>query len=266
MIKDLNGREPIGAGVVIGVKSEQGYPIKTDRWHIVVPREENGVRPMHPLFAQFNEAKPEHRKILRGVFVHINMDSCFQYHLKAQILGKGYSHPNKIPACTGDGEKAVRWMRQTPEDFQDIPCTHNLCEYRNTKPPLCKPFARLLFRIRWKDGSTLPTPLVKFTTGSWNTVSNLKGFFDYILGTAKNLGINEPKLFGLPFTLTLAYQTKASVKSRFPVVSITPEIDPIEFFMAQGQQLKQIKSLQNTETLTDSTPAIEYEDQKTISL
>ena len=273
-IKDLTGRDPIGAAVRCGEKGSQGYPINTDMFYIVQPREENGRRNPHPLFKQFNEAPKDHRKVIRGNLVHQRINACFEHYLKAQAP-KGSSHPNKVPFCTGDGEKAIRWMKKDADDFQEIKCSHSLCEYRLTKPPMCKPFARLLFRLRWKEGSSLPTPLVKFTTGSWNTVANLKGFFDYVLGVANDAGIKDPKLFGLPFILTLAMQNKPSEQTRFPVVTITPEIkDPVDFFREQGERLQQIAEMQNNisalpetvETLEDSTLIETYEDTRIINV
>lgn len=236
-IKGLEGREPVGAVVTIGVKhKERGFPTETDRWHIVQPREEAGVRHLHPGFNAFNTAPPEKRKVLRGNIVHASVADCFEHHLKAQVIKKP-AHPDKKPHCVGDGVHATRWQGPGADDFVEIKCPNERCEYRQNKPPTCKPFARMLFRLRWQDGVALPTPLVKFTTGSWNTVANIKGFFDYIDSTARQLGLEEYSLFGFPFLMTLQYQTKPSVQSRFPVVHISPEQDPVQFFMAQRKNI-----------------------------
>jgi len=266
-IKDLNGREPVGAVVSIGVKDKQrGFPTETDRWHIVNPREESGVRHLHPGFSAFNSAAVDKRKILRGNLVHSARDECFKHHLKAQVL-RG-AHPDKRPACVGDGVHATRWEGPGPDDFMEIKCPHERCEYRQGTPPKCKPWAQFLFRLRWQDGVALPTPLVKFTTGSWNTVGNILGFFEYIDQTARQLGMTSYSLFGFPFVLTLQYQTKPSAKSKFPVVHISPEEDPVAFFMRQRGDIALINSQTPAISLPDMAGDVdlEYEDVKSISV
>lgn len=265
-IKDLTGREPVGAVVTVGVKSSRGFPEQTDRFHIVQPREENGVRKYHPAFGQFNSAGPDLRKIIRGNIVHATQTDCFEFHLKAQAINKKM-HPDKKPYCIGDGVHAVRWSGRDPDDFIKMDCPHDKCQYRMTKPPICKPFMRFLFKLRWKDNSTLPQPLVKFTSGSWNTTANFKGFFDYCNRTAQELGLKEYTLFGLPFVLSLAYQTKPSEKTRFPVVTISPEVDPVDFFLQQRAKIRELTQ-DVPMAITDApeqVAEIVYEDVKSIS-
>ena len=267
-IKGLAGRDPIGAVVSIGVKDKnRGFPTETDRWHIVQPRDDAGVRPLHPGFQSFNAAPPEKRKVLRGNLVHASQTACFEHHLKAQVL-RG-AHPNKRPACIGDGVHATRWEGGDPDDFMNIKCLNELCEYRLTTPPKCKPFMRMLFRLRWPDGVALPTPLVKFTSGSWNTTANFLGFFEYMHSTAKELGIENYTFFGFPFLLTLHRQTKASSRSAFPVVTISPEEDPVSFFMRQRAQIRELAGSVPCETLTDQSQQdvdLVYEDVKALTV
>ena len=107
---------------------------------------------------------------------------------------------------------------------------------------------------------------MKYTTGSWNTAANLLGFFEYIENTARQLGLEEYSLFGFPFTMSLAYQTKASAKSRFPVVTISPEQDPVQFFSAQQEQIAQLQRGPVYESLEiHQDKDIEFEDVKQIS-
>ena len=265
-IAGLEGREPVGAVVTIGVKDRQrGHPIEKDRFHIVNPNEENGFRQRHPAFKSFNDAAPEHRKMIRGNLVHAQKELCFEHHLKAQVLKT--AHPNRMPCCVGDGEKATRWMGGASDNFKQIECPHDKCEFRLTKPPLCKPFMRFLFRIRWNKDS-LPTPLMKYTSGSWNTTRNFKGFFEHIENAAQNLGLNDYTLFGFPFIMTLGDKTKPSDKSRFPVVTISPEIDVIEFF---GQQREKIRQLSVSVPVAlieapESTDEVIFEDFKNVSI
>ena len=264
-IKGLEGREPIAAAVTIGIKKGgSGYPVERDRFHVVNPREADGVRALHPAFASFNAAGADNRKVLLGNLVHASQQACFEYQLKAQVIGS--AHPDRKPACVGDGIHAVRWEGPDPDDFMQIKCPNERCEFRLTEPPKCKPFARLLFRLRWQDGVNLPTPLVKYTTGSWNTTANLLGFFEHIDRVARELGLEQYTLFGFPFILTLQDQTKASTKSRFPVVHISPEQDPVQFFMAQRQNIAQLQQ-QHLVALPELQDTGEvYEDVQSINV
>lgn len=261
-IDGLLPREPIGAAVTIGVKGERGFPVEKDRFHIAIPAQDaDGRRPHHPAFAAFNAAAPEKRRIIRGNLVHASQAECFEHHLKAQVLSK--AHPDKRPACVGDGITAERWEGPEPDNMMQIKCPNERCEYRLSTPPKCKPWMRFLFRLRWSDGVALPTPLVKFTSGSWRTTANLLGFFEYLERTAKQLGI-KPNLFGVPFVLTLTEQTKASERTRFPVVTITPELDPIDFWAAQSQRLESIKPLPALTDDTEQSAAVQFSDLQTI--
>ena len=266
-IKGLSSTEPVGAAVTIGVKDKaRGFPTGTNQWYVVNPREESGVRHLHPAFTSFNAAPQEKRKVLRGNIIHATREECFEHHLKCQVLPGSKAHPDKRPCCIGDGVNATRWTGKEPDDFIEIKCPSEKCQYRLTAPPACKPFARLLFRLRWQDGVSLPTPLVKFTTWSWFTTSKLKGFFDHIQKTANQLGLEQYTLFGFPFVLTLQYQTKASAKSRFPVVHISPEEDPVAFFMRQRKNIAQLQS-EHIIALPDlQDPGEVYDDVKAISL
>lgn len=241
-IKNLQGRDPVGAVLSIGKKSANGFPTETDRFHIVqTMQDSNKVRQGHPAFSGFNSAQPEQRKVIRGNIIHATRDDCFEYYLKAQTLNKK-QHPNKRPMCTGNGTVALRYANNTedPNDFTEITCPDDRCEFRQGTPPECKPFSRFLFRLRWKDGSQLPTPLVKFSTGSWNTCANMVGFFDYIEKVAKQCGIEKYSLFSFPFMLTLSKKTNATKKTSFPVVTITPEQDPVQFFTTQSKNFEQL--------------------------
>jgi len=267
-IKELTGREPVACAITVGIKKGgNGYPIEKDRFHIVLPREADGVRAPHPAFAAFNTAPPDKRKVLRGVIMHATREECFEYHLRAQVLDKG--HPDKRPACQGDGVLATRWMGGDADNFQEIKCPGPLCEYRinaGTKPVKCKPFARLLFRLSWPDGNPLDTPLAKYSTGAWSTTANLLGFFDYIEKTARQLGLKEYSLFGMPFVLTLQDQTKASTRTRFPVVTFSPSIDPASFFLAQRQNIAQLQSEKIVALPDLQAPGEVFEDVSNISV
>jgi hypothetical protein len=267
-ISGTTGREPVGVVLSCGVKKAGGgYPVEKDRFHLVVPREDNGVRPHHPAFAAFNAAATGKRQLVRGNLVHGTKGECWEGYLRAQTGPKSVGmHPNRRPFCQGDGVRAERWSGEEPDDYMAIQCPNERCEYRLTTPPACKPFSRLLFRLRWPDGNPLPSMLCKYTSGGWYTYSNLLGFFDYLENSAKQIGLEQYSLFGFPFSLALTQQTKPAAKTRFPVVVIAPEADPVEFFARQSEQLSQLRGTA-FEALEDQRAAdIEFEDVKALTV
>ena len=67
--------------------------------------------------------------------------------------------------------------------------------------------------------------------------------------------------------LSLAYQTKPSEKTKFPVVTISPEMDPVDFFMQQRANIRELVG-DVPVAITDESeqfPEIVYEDVKAIS-
>lgn len=279
-IRDLAGREPIGAAVTIGVKGPSGAPIERDRFHVVeIAPDANDRRQHHRAFEFFNRSRPENRRLLRGNLVHSTRAACFEHHLKAQVLPGGKTHPQKRPACIGDGARAVRWTGKGADEFQEIPCPHDRCEFRQaqgSKPTPCKPWMRLLFRLTWDEMTQQalvaagrpapPSMIVKFTSGSWNTTRNVLGFFDQFENTAAQLGIRDAKLFGLPFTMQLGERTNSEKKSRFPVVTLSPAMDLIEFLGAQRKQLDALGAVPVYEALTDQSqndPSVVHTDYQT---
>lgn len=271
-IQGLTGRDPIGAVLSVGKKNDRGFPVEKDRFHLVLPRESTGEdkvsrRLDHPAFADFNAGKPESRRVIRGNLVHATEAECFEYGLRAQLLRKP-AHPNMAPQCTGDGVRALRWIGPGADNFQEMACPHDLCPYRQGENKLCKPHMRFLFRLNWREDSRAPRMLAKFTSGSWNTVLNFRGLFDYVARTAAQLGIREPSLFGFPFVLTLAEQTSAAKHARFPVVTITPDdVDPVEFFRLQHEARAALSAYQ-PEALPDPTQQdlrVRYEDVRQLS-
>jgi len=268
-IKGLEGREPVGVVLSLGIKDARGVPVEKDRFHLVVPHEADGRRPHHAAFAPFNAAPPEKRQMIRGNLVHATEAECFDYRLRAQVsktLGLR-AHPNRRPVCEGDGVRAIRWTGDDPDDFTEIDCPNKDCPARLVEPAECKPFARLLFRLRWPDGNPLPSMVCKFTTGGWNTAANLKGFFDQVRRTAQQIGLTDYTLFGLPFTLTLHQQTRPAARTRFPVVAISPDMDLIEFFARQQERIAQLQAAPAVNLIEgpETDPAIEYEDVRQIS-
>lgn len=264
-IEGLEGRSPIGAALTLGIKHQsRGFPVEKDRFHFVQPYEAEGRREHHPGFAFFNHGDVAKRRMVRGRLVHASQADCFEHHLKAQVLTKG--HPNKRPACVGDGKTALRWQGGDAEDFVEIKCPHERCEYRLSTPPKCKPFMRFLFQPIWND-DRFPQPLVKFTSGSWNTVRNFIGFFDQIFEMVDDLKIPNFSLYGYPFTMTLVERTKPSAKSRFPTVAISGDKSPLEWLRDRQALLDAISGEDYTRLTDQSQQDYDtlYEDVQVIS-
>lgn len=247
-IKGLDAKEPVGAVLTVGHKGPKGNPTDTDRFFIVsVFETPEKIRPPHPDFADFNRVAPDHKpSVIHGRLVHGKREQAFIHHLKAQVLVKlndparKLAHPDKRPACEGDGVKAKRWNGKTgaDESFDEIPCPNELCEFRKEpdggRPTPCKPWMQILFRPEWRNGETFPSPLMKLTSGSWNNARAFLGFFEYIEQQAKIMGLEDASLYGLPFTLTLSRKTKPSATRSFPVMSIAPDGDLQRFLFAQA--------------------------------
>jgi hypothetical protein len=264
-IAGLEGRESFGAALTVGRKDDQrGFPIEKDRFHVVWPVEdERGRRPAHPAFRRFTEAPVEHRRTALGQLVHARRAECFEYSLGAQVLPGKPQHPGRIKACRGDGVRAVRWDGSR---FVAMPCPAEQCEYRQTpakgKSP-CGPSMRFAFRLCWPEKVDLPTPLAKFTSGSWNTIKGFIGFFDAIQRAADALGFSDYSLAGFRFVLTLTERTNRERQSRFPVVLVTPMDDPVAFLLRQVEQRQLVAGRPLVPLLVPPVAALTDPEQQT---
>ncbi len=245
-IKGLEGRTPIGAVLRIGRKNPgRGFPIERDRFYIVSPKQDgSGSRPMHPAFKLWNDRALKDAALAKTIECELasaTVSGCYNAQLMAYRLGKNEhdAPPDRQPACTGDGVNAKRWMGN---DWHEIPCPNDKCQYRQRKPPDCKPDVRLIFHPVWPDGVPMPSMLMTLESKSWNTAANIKGMFDHILEQAAWLGIDNPFLFKFPFRLTLEERTKPSEKSKFPVVTATPTCDVQDFLSRSAEIRKQIEA------------------------
>lgn len=237
-IEGLEGRVPVGAVLTVGTKGPSGAPTHNDRFYFKSPYQDaNGGRPLHPDFAGWNGADASKRVSVRGHLVHSTRAECFEYALRAQVIRKP-AHPNMIPHCTGDGVRATRLALVGQEWVSsEIECPNDLCEFRQGERKACRPSARFYFQPRWNDDPKIPSMLVKLTTQSWNSIANLVGFFDDLDNQRKALGLEGVSLYGLPFVLTLTRKTKPSAKTAFPVLTISPLADVVQFFASQREKL-----------------------------
>lgn len=247
-IEGLEPRLPLGAALCLGIKGPSGAPTQTDRFFFVSPYDSTegkfSVRPQLASFRAFNEADVKDRQSIKGNLLHSRQEDCFYHHLRAQVLtpkDKWPAHPAKRPACVGDGHNATRYFGETgADDFRPIPCPGDLCQFRQGTVKACRPFLQLLFRPRWKEGSSLPTPLTKLTSGSWYSAAAILGFFTHVKEQAHQLGIENFSLYGLPFVLSVHMKTKPQANQRFPVLSMSPDTDLIGFLLAQRENLDRI--------------------------
>lgn len=247
-IEGLQGKEPVGAVLSIGLKRPDGkiQPGSNDAFFVkrVYP-DKGGVRPLHPDFTRYNSLPKEERALIRGNIVHVTRDDAWDHQLKAQVLpgDKWPAHPGKLPACVGDGVRAMRYYGKAEggdHDFREIECPHELCEFRQGKAPSCKPYGRLYFRPNWrKMGLDLPPLLMKWDTRSWNNVKSFVGFWEYVEAQAASMGLKEAVIYGLPFVLGLERKTNPEQKTSFPVVSVTVDGDLLAFFAYQRKQIEE---------------------------
>lgn len=241
-IEGVDGREPVGAVLRVGVKpAGRAAPKDRDRFFVCHPYQDgNKIRPLHEAFASFNAAKPEHRRSVEAVLVHATEEEAFHYGLSAWRLPDQQA-PAHGPACQGDGIVAIRRVGQ--EEPVEIPCPNRTCAYRQGAKPACKPLMRVLFRPVW-PGGRLPTPLMRFESHSWNSVEAWVGMFRHIREQAQHLGIESPSLYGFKFRISLQEKTSAAKGTRFPVVIPSPEVDVQSFLVAQGQLRQQLGASQ----------------------
>lgn len=246
-IAGVTGTEPIGAALSVGIKGPRGNPTRTDEFFLVAPREgDDKRRPLLSHFHPFNEHPDKRRRqFVRGNLVHATRRECFEYHLKAQMQPGGRMHPDARPWCTGDGESAQRWTGPGPDDFRTITCPNERCEFRQSvdgKMPACRPWMRLVFRLRWPEGNPLPTVACKYTSMGWLTIRGVLGLFEALERAERHIGVPGVPLYGYPITLTLTMRTQASKKRRYPVVDIVGEMDAVEWVRMQQQRIRQIQA------------------------
>lgn len=229
----------------IGHKGPSGAPVETDRFEICSPKEDaaTGERPLHSAFERYNSLAPERRRAIRGNFIHRAEASAFQYHLAAQTLKannqdeRWATPPNRRPACTGDGKRATRYYgKKGDDDWREITSCGERCEFFGNR---CKPFGRLYFRPRWPDDERWgPSCLMKLTTRSWFSLSSFQGFFDFFRDQCSALGIGGASIYALPFLLELGRKTQPKKKRSFPVLTLSPDGDILEFVAHQRSLLE----------------------------
>jgi len=255
-IAGVEGSEHVYAVVSAGKKNESGWPIEKDRFHIVDPDEVNGRRTPHEDYAAFNAAPQNERTTIRGNIMHATKDKCFHLQLFNYTNKKLGTHPKERPFCEGDGKRARRWTGKGLDDFVDIDCPNKECPFAISKE--CKPLMRFYFRIRFapmdsqNDGInkkflTMPTTQVKYVSRGWHMVKFWLAFFDDVFETARDNGIGNLSLTGLPFVMRIGKKQERSIKKdekgkNYPVVRISTETDFITWLNMQRKLLADIRT------------------------
>ena len=254
-IKGVEGYDPIQFAASLGLRlTANGPPREKDRIHLVYPRDQGGIRPHHASFREWNVLPPkdhqsylkelDRRQLIHCNLVHSTEEECFQWKLSAQVLGKPHPVPpgRRRPACTGNGVKAIRFVGPGPDDFKEIRCPNEKCEFRQKRegePTPCGPWMRLIFRINWVDPKCpMPKLIGKFSSGGWETTNNAVGFFKRIKEIAQGIGIQKPNLMGLPFTMARIDVKKPGQGFKYPVMTFGFDEDIVGFL--QQSQLRQL--------------------------
>ena len=254
-IDGLKGIEPVGAVLSVGKKGPSGAPVQKDVFHLLEPHPDSrDRRHPHPLFGPFTSAKDEYRKTVTLQLVHQTRDECFQHHLKMFKNPNGPNHPQKVPACVGNGTRSRRFFGMNGEeaDFRDGPCLNSKCEFRIGNKPACKPWFRLLARIIWRD-SNMPTMLVKLQSASWYSTKAALGFFDHIDAAARMVGLKSYSLGGFTFTATVSERTSPQKKRRYPVLVFSPLTDATSWCLAQVDRYERIGKIMPSEAVASLT-------------
>lgn len=254
---EVFGGEPVGAVLSVGVKSAAGgYPTDRDRFHIKLPHERDGIRPLHPSFAAFNAAKPDARRRVLANLMHMRIEDAvsfrrMMYRLPKQMTNRFPAPPNRRPQCEGNGRTAVRHL---DTGFETIRGCGDLCEFAMNGGP-CKPRLEVYFRPQWTR-EEWPAPLMKFASGSVYCLNSLLTFLDFVAEAATGAGLCPPSkepgdgfdrlrdhgvpVMGLPFSLLLEERTSRERKTRFPVVEFAAEGDIMRWLDLTQAQIRQI--------------------------
>lgn len=177
---------------------------------------------------RYADAHRAPRRVLRGVFVHRRAvthhrrgDGCSWPRFSAQEgSGAGVKlgpHPDRRPACMGNGQTAERWVNEPDQGwyFKTIPCPGDGCPLRadgtgaRGQGVACQKVMSVIFQLRW-EGKSLPCSLAELELGgSYNhAADSLSGLFTEVERQWAALGLpGEADFYGLPFKAQLVHKT-----------------------------------------------------------
>jgi hypothetical protein len=258
-IHGVDGTEPIGAALTIGVKDHRGVPTQKDWLHIRNPYESpGGRREPHPAFRWWNDLPAEclsggrtdtrspayqahahKRRVVRGIIAHTDWSQCLQQpYLAYRAKGKP-APPDSRPWCKGDGERAHRYIGEKgPDDWRSIACPGEECPHRQStgRGTDCKPSTLFLFRLSFSsavmDRYHPPTPVVRFASGGWRTYRAILGLCQSLDRAAASMGLSAYSPLGYAFTLSLQEGTsRKDGGRRYPFVTVSPDESAVDFLL-----------------------------------
>lgn len=217
--------------VRMGRKGERGGVVEKDRFHLCCGRANgagtNATSNPHPSFSAFNAAEPRYRQELRGTLIHARWeapsrhgDGCAWTRFDASRLPGHEVPPGLHPVCSGDGQRARRWVRGK---WQEIACPGDACQFRQPRQETrggktsevtdCKRTSTLVFQLRWGEiEGKRPLPSCSCfveSGGPWSYATmQWWGFYGAIKQQWNQMGgAGEPDLYGLPIRLSLQRRT-----------------------------------------------------------
>jgi len=288
----LVGAEPrrgVGVAVTVGRRGSTGMAELTDRFWFMTPTphaqtfgsRSYQTRDPHPGFVAWNTGAEVVRKrtaggaigrfaTLKGNIIHANLNEALLWNRSAQKLSAPHPNPkSQRPACEGDGVRAVRFEGEVEgvERYGEIPCPNQECVFAMNG--LCKPSVHFIFRLRWNPDDPFESQFqalrAKWTSHSWNSLKNLLGMFEAVLGTeavapwmpreewkaglAAELGVEHPSLIGMPFSMTIGSKTRAADAKtpqgrRYPVVHFSEDGDLVEWLLAQRLKFRALGAVE----------------------
>lgn len=236
------------------------------------PREdERGVRPPHPSFAWYNDAPPASRRLLRVRLVNARLDDAMEAGLAARLGPTKMEIPGNRPWCSSPCEgTATRWMGAN-QGWRAVPCS-DACEHLLAKR--CKPLTRLLFVPVWKAPKAgeepRPTPLCRYSTGSWNTTASLAGVRRAMLDAAEGLGLADPSFYGVTLRMIATEETRKGAGTRFPVVKFEIDCDLQQVLVEQTRLREEARRVgqplpAEAARISDLTPEETAEDLRELA-
>jgi len=288
----LVGAEPrrgVGVAVTVGRRGATGMAELTDRFWFMTPTphaqtfgsRSYQTRDPHPGFVAWNTGAEVIRKrtaggaigrfaTLKGNIIHANLREALLWNRSAQKLSAPHPNPkSQRPACEGDGVRAVRFEGEVEgvESYGEIPCPNQECVFAMNG--LCKPSVHFIFRLRWNPDDAFESQFqalrAKWTSHSWNSLKNLLGMLEAVLGTeavapwmpreewkaglAAELGVEHPSLIGMPFSMTIGSKTRAADAKtpqgrRYPVVHFSEDGDLVEWLLAQRLKFRALGAVE----------------------
>lgn len=240
MIRGITSRLPIRGHIKIGEKGELRQsrstgiqfqpPAKLDHFNITTlvrdPENRNNFKRDHEIHAVLGDRPTEIP--IRLLYDPIDLNLVTRY---ACFLG-----PNTL-WCTGNGETAVRLSEKAPpprdlEQFNkarkepfNVRCTCERIEAWYPNRDKCKPNAMLLCMLDYAEIGLVKRSvggIWAFRTGSWNTISYLKGGMEFLHTITGGI------LANIPLTLRIQPEQRSAPQSGSQVTIYTVSLEYVK--------------------------------------